>query len=134
MTSNDWANNKSYFSGDSIDSSYFTGAKSSAEASIYDSGGFVGANKLDSNHKLGILMNDEYVMTPEMQSNLINKTLPNIMSNGGSNKEVTINIPMIVNGEPSKQAIQKFEQDVTGVLVKVFRGQGFNQTANNYGV
>ena len=95
---------------------------------LHDTGGWVSDQPtLDSQHQFGILMNNEYVATPDQINNFMKQTLPNIMANAKNSGGGTYNIPITVNvaGNADKNTVDYLVDQVINKVNNVFNQRGY---------
>jgi len=99
-------------------------------------GGFVsGVPKLKSSETFAKLLNEEFVATPEMMYNFINRTLPNLVSNDNKNNgDITIEMPITVQGNLDEKVLPKLEKMVMNTITNVISQRGMVRNSKAYSI
>jgi len=103
----------------------------------YHDGGVVGQGmSLKGNELFAKLLKGEIVSTPSQIENFMSKTLPNMIQQGSSNftgGNVELNMPVNINGNLDKSAMQdldKFAEKLLVRLQQMMNQKGFNRRAD----
>ena len=104
--------------------------------SLHDSGGWVSDTPtLDSQHKFGILMNTEYVSTPQQIDAFMKTTLPNIVASaknlGGANGDISFSMPITIQGNADKDILDNMVNEVMSKVNTVMNQFGYMRSVRS---
>jgi hypothetical protein len=112
-----------------------TGTIPGRPGGTYHSGGFVGGlPQLQASEEYGKLLKGEFVSTPNMMSNFINNTLPNLVASVSGNGDTNIELAVNVQGNMDKTVLPQLKEAVLASITTAMQQRGKLRNVNSYSV